>query len=96
MALSEVLARPVEYVAVSNDQAKSVMAGMGMPVWMVEGILELYQLAADGWLSAVIPDLEKLLGRKPRTLRQFFSRLPSNFRLIPFGSLERVAVGSTG
>jgi uncharacterized protein YbjT (DUF2867 family) len=71
MALSEVLAIPVEYVAVSNDQAKSAMAGMGMPVWMVDGFLELYQLAADGWLSAVIPDLEKLLGRKPRTFRQF-------------------------
>ena len=71
MALSEVLAIPVEYVAVSNDQAKGAMAGMGMPVWMVDGFLELYQLAADDWLSAVIPDLEKLLGLKPRTFRQF-------------------------
>jgi len=71
MALSEVLGKPVEYVAVSNHQAKSAMAGMGMPAWMVEGFLELYQLAVDGWLSAVIPDLERLLGRKPRTFRQF-------------------------
>jgi nucleoside-diphosphate-sugar epimerase len=70
MALSEALAKPVEYVAVSNDQAKNAMAGMGMPAWMVDGFLELYQLAVDGWLSAVIPDLEKLLGRKPRTFRQ--------------------------
>lgn len=70
-ALSEALAKPVEYVAVSNAEAMSAMAGMGMPAWMVNGFLELYQLAVDGWLSAVIPDLEKLLGRKPRTFRQF-------------------------
>jgi len=71
LALSEALAKPVEYVAVSSDQAMSAMADMGMPEWMVDGFLELYQIAVDGWLSAVIPDLEKLLGRKPRTFRQF-------------------------
>jgi hypothetical protein len=47
------------------------MAGMSMPAWMVDGFLELYRLAVDGRLSAVIPDLEKLVGRKPRTFRQF-------------------------
>lgn len=71
VVLTEALAKPVEYVAVSNDQARSAMAGMGMPAWMVDGFLELYRLAADGRLSAVIPDLEKVVGRKPRTFRQF-------------------------
>jgi uncharacterized protein YbjT (DUF2867 family) len=71
VALAEALAKPVKYVAVSNDQARSAMAGMGMPAWMVDGFLELYRLAVDGRLSAVIPDLEKLVGRKPRTFRQF-------------------------
>jgi len=71
LALSEALAKPVEYVAVSRDQAMSAMADMGMPAWMVDGFLELYRIAVDGWLSAVIPDLEKLLRRKPRTFRQF-------------------------
>jgi len=84
-ALTEVLRKSVEYVAVSNDQAKSAMAGMGMPAWMIDGFLELYQLAVDGWLSAVIPDLEKLLGRKPRTFLQFCRDFPSSFRLMPFG-----------
>jgi uncharacterized protein YbjT (DUF2867 family) len=70
-ALSEAIAKPVEYVAVSSADAKNAMAGMGMPLWMINGFLELYQLAVDGWLPAVIPDLERLLGRKPRTFQQF-------------------------
>jgi hypothetical protein len=70
MALSEVLAIPVEYVAVSRSSEER-HGGNGYARVDDRRFLELYQLAADGWLSAVIPDLEKLLGRKPRTFRQF-------------------------
>jgi len=47
------------------------MLGTGMPPWMVDGMTEVNQIMAKGWLANVEPDIEELLGRKPRTIRQF-------------------------
>lgn len=69
--LSEATGKPVEYVAVSDDDARQSMTGMGMPAWMVNGMEELNQIMVKGWLEGITPDFERLTGRKPRTFRNF-------------------------
>ncbi len=69
--LSDVTGKPVQYVAISQDDARKSMLEMGMPSWMAEGMTELNQIAARGWLAGIEPDLERLLGRKQRSFRQF-------------------------
>jgi len=69
--LSEVIGKPVQYVSVSDDDAEKAMQGIGMPPWMVEGMTELNHIMVQGWLAGIETDFEKLLGRKPRTFRQF-------------------------
>jgi uncharacterized protein YbjT (DUF2867 family) len=70
-AISEATGKTVLYIAVSEDDARKAMLGMGMPPWMADGMTELNQIMAKGWLANVEPDLENLLGRKPRTLCHF-------------------------
>lgn len=78
-ALSESTGKPVRYVPVSEDDAQKAMLGVGMPPWMAVGMGELNQIVAKGWLAGVEPDLENLLGRKPRTFRQFAQDFRSVF-----------------
>lgn len=70
-ALSEATGASIEYVPVSDHAAKQSMLGMGMPGWMVDGMMELNQIMVRGWLAGIEPGFEELMGRKPRTIRQF-------------------------
>lgn len=69
--LSEVSGKTVCYVPVSLEEGRKSMLAAGMPVWMVDGMCELYDISMKGWLAGVEPDLQRLLGRNPRTFRQF-------------------------
>jgi uncharacterized protein YbjT (DUF2867 family) len=77
--LSEVLGKTVNYVPVSQADAKNAMASMGMPPWMVDGMAELNQVTEQGSLAQVEPGIAQLLGRPPRTFRQFARDFRSAF-----------------
>jgi uncharacterized protein YbjT (DUF2867 family) len=77
--ISAAIGKPVQYVAVSLSDARASMLGSGMPLWMVDGMSELYDISAQGWLAGIEPDFEHLVGRKPRTFRQFAEDFRSQF-----------------
>lgn len=77
--LSDVTGKPVQYVAISDDDAKKAMLGMGMPPWMVDGMTELNQITARGWLAGVETDFERIAGHKPRSFRQFAQDFRADF-----------------
>lgn len=67
--LADVLGRPLRFEAQSDEQARQEMAGT-MPPEYVAAFFDFY---ADGALddSAILPTVEELTGRPPRTFRQW-------------------------
>ena len=69
--LSRVLGRPVKYVGVPREAAEQAMLGGGVPERYAEALSELMDDYRAGKMSAVTDDVERVTGRKPRTLEQF-------------------------
>lgn len=69
--LSQVLGRPVGFVAVSQEAARASLQQMGLPAAMVDWLDSLNALVSAGHASAISPDVEQLLGRPPITYAQF-------------------------
>jgi uncharacterized protein YbjT (DUF2867 family) len=69
--LSNVLGRPIRYVDVSPEQARTGMLAAGMPEWYVEDMLGFYAFYATGagaYVSDVVP---RIAGRPGRRFRSF-------------------------
>jgi uncharacterized protein YbjT (DUF2867 family) len=70
-AIGEAIGKAVRYVPVSEEQTRERMLGAGLPGVIVEAILGWFAYCRAGRAAQVIPDAEQLLGKKPRTVRQF-------------------------
>jgi uncharacterized protein YbjT (DUF2867 family) len=69
--LSNVLERPIRYVDVSPEQARTGMLAAGMPEWYVQdmlGFYAFYSTGAGAYVSDVVP---RIVGRPGRRFRQF-------------------------
>jgi uncharacterized protein YbjT (DUF2867 family) len=68
------LGRSVSYVAVPDEAAREAMLSAGLPRWMVDGLIELFQdyrrSGTSGYAAAVSGSVEEITGRAPRTLGQ--------------------------
>jgi uncharacterized protein YbjT (DUF2867 family) len=69
--LSEVLDSPVSYVDLSAAEFGSSLIGAGLPEWLVDGIVTLYQLVREGHLATVTHFVEELTGRPGRAYGEF-------------------------
>ena len=69
--LSQVLGRPIKFVAVPPDAAFAGMRQMGMPDALVDWLASLNALVSAGHAAAISPDAARLLGRAPITFAQF-------------------------
>jgi hypothetical protein len=47
------------------------MVGMGMDPWVVDGYMELFEGFAENWGNKTSNDVQKVLGRPARGLREF-------------------------
>lgn len=65
--------KPVKYVDVPIAAARASMVGMGMDPWVVDGYMELFEGFATDWGNKTSSDTEAILGRPPRSHRQFVS-----------------------
>lgn len=66
---SELLGRSVVYKAVSPEDRTAHLVQVGLPPGVAAFVASLDQAAAAGTLSHAGADLEKLLGRKPKSLK---------------------------
>ena len=68
------LGRPVRYVPVDDDTARSAMLSAGLQQWMADALIELYQdyrrSGQDGYAAQVHDTVQALTGQSPRTLEQ--------------------------
>lgn len=69
--LSSALDRPVLYVDVPPEGARAAMLGSGMPEWLVDNLVILFELIRTGALAGIASDVQDVLGREPRRLADF-------------------------
>lgn len=71
-ALSEALGRPVSHRPISMEEARSRAAARGTPPEAIDAQLALAAYQRDGGPTAQVSEtVERLLGRPPRSLRDF-------------------------
>jgi uncharacterized protein YbjT (DUF2867 family) len=69
--LTTATGRKVDYVSISDEEARGGMKEMGMNDWLINTILELYNYYRKGYASYVSSAVEEVTGRKPITFAQF-------------------------
>ena len=71
-ALSEATGNPVTYRSISMDEARARMEARGLPTNVITGTMALYAYQKAGGPTAKVSDsVERILGRRPRTIRDF-------------------------
>jgi uncharacterized protein YbjT (DUF2867 family) len=79
-ALSNVLGRKINYVAVSDEDAKKTMLGFGMDEWLVDNLIGFGQIFANNWAGTVTSDVFNLTGKQPISIEQFVKDFADYFR----------------
>lgn len=69
--LSSVTGREIRYVDISQTQAREMMREAGMSQWLIEIIVELYELSRSGVAARVTNGVDDVLGRPPTSFLQF-------------------------
>lgn len=73
-ALSVAMGKPVAFASPPIAAFRAALLDRGAPLWRVDALAELYQNIQDGrapYLARTTPDVERVTGRAPRTLREF-------------------------
>jgi uncharacterized protein YbjT (DUF2867 family) len=63
------------YTDVPEQAARQAMEAKGMPLWMVDAFLELNALVRLGYAANLAHGVQDVLGRPPRTMREWAERL---------------------
>lgn len=69
--ISAALGKSVTHVSVPTEAAVATMNQWGMPPFIVNVMDSLNKIVSAGYASGVSPDVENILGRKPRTFAAF-------------------------
>jgi uncharacterized protein YbjT (DUF2867 family) len=78
--ISNAIGKTVTHVSVPTAAAVKTMQDWGMPAFIVEIMDSLNHIVSAGYASAVSPDAENLLGRKPRTFAKFVAENAAAWR----------------
>jgi uncharacterized protein YbjT (DUF2867 family) len=69
--LTDVTGRRINYVSVSDEDARKGMLGAGMSEWLANLIIGLYDVQRAGQMAEVSPAVEDVTGRKAISFAQF-------------------------
>ena len=69
--LSDDLGREIRYLDLPPAQFKQALLGAGLKEWDADALIDLQRFYREGGASSVMPDAERLLGRKPTSFEQF-------------------------
>lgn len=78
--LGAALGKPVRYVDVPGEAARSAMVEAGMLPWMADGLVALNAVYKSGAAAQVTEEVQKATGRSPRTLSDFLADHLGAFR----------------
>ena len=69
--LSAATGRPIRFVDASDEELRRAMAGVGMPEWQIEGLVEDYAHYARGEASMIEHGVREATGKTPRDFDMF-------------------------
>jgi uncharacterized protein YbjT (DUF2867 family) len=69
--ISAALGKSVQHISVPTEAAVATMNQWGLPPFIVNVMDSLNKIVSAGYASGVSPDVENILGRKPRTFGAF-------------------------
>jgi uncharacterized protein YbjT (DUF2867 family) len=69
--LSKELDKKINYVNVSDQDARKGMKDIGMDEWTISSMIELFEITRAGYVSEISPVVEQVTGNKPVTFSQF-------------------------
>jgi uncharacterized protein YbjT (DUF2867 family) len=78
--ISKSLGREIKHVSVSPEAAVEAMKQWQMPAWLIELMDSLNNIVSAGYASGVSPDVENILGRKPREFDTFVAEQVSAWK----------------
>lgn len=78
--LSDVLGRNISYRDIPVEDARSALTEQGMSEWMVNVILELFEMSAADDAAVVNDTVERLIGRPPIGFESFVRDFSHAFR----------------
>jgi uncharacterized protein YbjT (DUF2867 family) len=78
--LSKEVGKKINYVNISDDDARKAMKGIGMENWLIDGMMELYNIIRDGHAAQITNTVEQIVGQKPISFSQFAKEYAEFFR----------------
>jgi uncharacterized protein YbjT (DUF2867 family) len=79
--ISEVLGKPISYVAITLEQAEQGMKARGMPDWLVAHLVAMARAGGNGAFSKEnTQPIRDIVGRAPITIKQFVQDYVGAFR----------------
>ncbi len=77
--ISKAIGEKVEYEPLAQGDYITRMTAKGWPKTVAEHTVELYQLVMEGREEEISPDVERVLGRRPRRLENFINEHKGQF-----------------
>jgi len=78
--LSKQLGKKVNYVNVSDEQARKGMKDAGADEWTINSMIELFEITRAGFASAISLVIEQITGNKPISFSQFANDNAASFK----------------
>ena len=78
--LSKEVGKKINYVNISDEEARKAMKGIGMENWLIDGMMELYNIIRDGHAAQITNTVEQIVGKKPVSFSQFAKEYAEFFR----------------
>lgn len=69
--LSNATGKKIDYINISEEEARGALKETGMDDWLISTILELYAYFRKGYASQVSSAVEEVTGKRPTTFAQF-------------------------
>jgi uncharacterized protein YbjT (DUF2867 family) len=69
--LSKAVGKKINYVNVTDQDARKGMKDMSMDEWTIKSMIELFEITRAGYVSEISPIIEQVTGNKPITFSQF-------------------------
>jgi uncharacterized protein YbjT (DUF2867 family) len=69
--LSKAVGKKINYVNVTDQDARKGMKDMSMDEWTIKSMIELFEITRAGYVSEISPIVEQVTGNKPITFSQF-------------------------
>jgi uncharacterized protein YbjT (DUF2867 family) len=78
--LSNTTGRKINYVNISDEEARAAMKEIGMSDWLINTVSELSDYFRKGKASEISPAVDEVTGNKPISFSQFANDYVDAFR----------------